>query len=151
MKISRNLLLVVFLAVALAVAALAHTFNLVVGKNRDLVQQELQKVFGKELSFDGLEVTLLPRPGFSAKEVRIADRSPFCRDADRPRQRADSRRQLAEPALGPHRNRVLILKEPELQIITDESGVLNLTALPERRKELRSFPEAPIDDARAQA
>lgn len=140
MKISRKLLLVVLLAVALAVAALAHTFNLVVGKNRDLVQQELQKVFGKELSFDGLEVTLLPRPGFSAKEVRIADDPHF---AATPIVRAKELIlgvNLWDLLWGRIVIESLILKEPELQIITDESGVLNLTTLPERRKELRSFP-----------
>ena len=34
----------------------------------------------------------------------------------------------------------LIFDEPELQIITDEAGLLNLTILAERQKELRAFP-----------
>lgn len=140
MKISRKLLLFILIAVAVAIAGLVQTFNVIAGKNRAFVEQELQKVFGKDLHFDGLEVSLLPRPGFSAREIRIADDPRF---AATPIVRAK------ELILGISLWNLLwgrividslVFREPELQIITDEAGVLNLTTLSERKKELRSFP-----------
>jgi hypothetical protein len=140
MKIPRKLLLFTLIAVAVAIGGLVQTFNVIVGKNRAFVEQELQKVFGKDLHYDGLEVSLLPRPGFSAREIRIADDPRF---AATPIVRAK------ELILGISLwnllwGRIVIdslgFSEPELQIITDEAGRLNLTTLSERKKELRSFP-----------
>ncbi|HVO93455.1 MAG TPA: AsmA family protein [Terriglobales bacterium] len=135
----RKLLTIVLLAV-IAVAALIQTFNTTAEKHRDIVRQELQKILGSDFNFDSLEVTLFRRPGFSVTNIRMADDPRF---AATPIIRAK------ELILGLNLWNLLwgrlvvdrlIFKEPELQIITDETGQLNLTTLAERKKELRAFP-----------
>jgi hypothetical protein len=140
MKRARKIILVVAAVAVLAGAGALESFNLLAARYRDDVRQELQKVLGQDVAFDGLEVNLLGRPGFTAKEFRIADDSRF---AATPVVRARDlvlgvslwqllRRRLMITSLSFH--------EPEFQIITDESGVLNLTALVDRKTELRQFP-----------
>ncbi|HSK30870.1 MAG TPA: AsmA family protein, partial [Candidatus Limnocylindria bacterium] len=140
MKIPRKLLTALLLAVAVAAAGLAQTFKVIAGKNLNLVRLDLQKVFGSDLDFDGLEVSLFPRPGFLVKGIRVADDTRFA---------ATPVFRTRELILGVHlwnlvRGRIvidsLIFKESELQVITDEAGMLNLTALIGRRKGLRLFP-----------
>lgn len=143
MKFSKKFLLALLLTSAATAAALAQTFNVIAGRQRGFVQQELQKVFGRDLSFDKLDVNLLPQPGFTASEIRLADDPRF---AATPIVRAKELVlgvSLWNLLWGRIVIKSLIFKEPELQIITNEAGLLNLTALPERRKELRSFPRVP--------
>jgi uncharacterized protein involved in outer membrane biogenesis len=140
MKISGKPLKVLLLASALAAFGLAHLYKVIAGGKLDVVRQDLQRVFGSDLDFDGLEVSLLPRPGFSASGIRLADD---------PRFAATPVVRTKELVLGVDlwkllQGRIiidsLIFKTPELQVITDEEGALNLTALIGRRKALRSFP-----------
>jgi len=140
MKRPRKWLALLILTLAVLVTALVQSFNIIAGKHREQVQQELQKVLGQDVSFESLEVNLLGRPGFVANEFRIADDSRF---AATPAMRAK------ELILGVSLwnllfGRIVIdsltLKEPEFQIITDENGQLNLTALINRKNELRKFP-----------
>ncbi|MGH7873334.1 MAG: AsmA-like C-terminal region-containing protein [Candidatus Binatia bacterium] len=139
MKISRKIL-TIFVIVLIAMAALCQAFNVIAGRNREIVRQELQKVLGKDFDFNSLEVTFLSRPGFSVTEVRMADDSRFA---------ATPVIQAKEVILGVNLWNLLwgrividtlIFHEPEFQIITNESGMLNLTMLAERQKELRTFP-----------
>jgi hypothetical protein len=144
MKSRRKIILLVIAVAVLATAGLLlEFFNLVVASHRDEVRQELQKVLGQDVSFDSLEINLLWRPGFVAKEFRIADDSRF---AATPVIRARKLvlglslwnllwRRLAITSL--------IFDEPEFQIITDERGFLNLGALVDRKAELREFPRLP--------
>jgi len=46
MKSPRNILLVMLAVSAVVAASLAYSFNLIAGRNRELVQQELQKFLG---------------------------------------------------------------------------------------------------------
>ena len=140
MKNRRKLLVVTVVMLAIATAGVVHTFNVLAGKYRDQVQQELQKVLGKDVAFASLQVTLFGGPGFVAKEFRIADDPRF---AATPLLRAK------ELVLGVSLWKLffqqlvittLAFKEPEFQIITDESGSRNLTALLHRKGELRQFP-----------
>src|SRR5262245_44530310 len=140
MKSPAKSLAIILLALAVIAATLVQTFNFVAGRHREQVQQELQKVLGQGVSFESLEVNLLGRPGFVAREFRIADDARF---AATPAIRAK------ELILGVSLwnllfRRIVIdsltLSEPEFQVITDESGLLNLTAMIERKDELQKFP-----------
>jgi uncharacterized protein involved in outer membrane biogenesis len=141
MKSRRKFLALIVLALVAAATLLVQSFNVVAGRHREQVQQELQKVLGQDVSFAALEVNLFGRPGFVAREFRIADDSRFA----------------ATPAL---RAKELILGvsvwdlcfrrividsltfiEPEFQIITNETGLWNLTELINRKNELRKFPK----------
>ena len=77
MKRLPKLLLIIAATLALGVAGLIESFNLLAAKHRDQVTQELQKVFGQDVSFASLEVNVFGRPGFVAKEFTIADDSRF--------------------------------------------------------------------------
>ena len=143
MKSSRNILLVVLAVVAIATGGLVQYSNVIAGRNRELVQQELQRFLGKEIRFASLEVNLFGSLGFSAKEFRIADDPRF---AATPAVRAK------ELILGVSLwellfRRVVIdsltFKEPELQIISDETGLLNLTELINKRQGWVKLPKAP--------
>jgi hypothetical protein len=147
MKFPVKSLSVLLLAVALAVFGLVQIYKVIAGRNLDTVRQDLQRVFGSDLDFDGLEVSLLPRPGFSANGIRLADDTRFA---------ATPIVRTKELVLGVNlwkllQGRIivdsLIFKAPELQVITDERGILNLSSLIGRRKALRSFPR--IDSASA--
>ena len=140
MKSPRKIIVFVVAAAVLVTAGLLESFSLVAARHRDRVKHELQKVLGQDVSFDRLEVNLLGRPGFAATEFRIADDSRF---AATPVVR--SRELVLGVSLWDLLWRRLVItsltfNEPEFQIITDESGLLNLTALLERKSELREFP-----------
>jgi uncharacterized protein involved in outer membrane biogenesis len=141
MKSPGKFVLLVVLTLVGSTIILAQSFNILAGRNREQVQQELRKVLGQDLNFDALEVNLFGRPGFVAREFRIADDPRFA----------------ATPAL---RTKELILgvsvwnlffgrividsltfKQPEFQIIVNEKGLLNLTELLNRKNDLRKFPK----------
>ena len=140
MKRLHKILVGLVLAVALALAGLIESFNFFAAEQRDQLIQELQKVLGQDVSYDSLEVNLFGRPGFVARQFRIADDAQF---AATPAVRAQELvlgvslwsllvRQLVVTSL--------IFEQPEFQIITDESGRLNLTRLLEAKSELRKLP-----------
>ncbi len=140
MKSLRRLLLLILVSLAVAVAGLVESFNILAARHREQVRQELQKVLGQDVSFASLEVNLVGRPGFVAREFRIADDSRF---AATPLLRA-SELVLGVSVWELFFRRLVItsftFNDPEFQIITDESGQLNLTALINRKTELRRFP-----------
>ncbi len=134
--------ILVWLAVVFLLAAvgLVQTFNILAHQNRDQVEQELQKVLGKDVRFAALRVRWLGRPGFVATEFRVADDSRFA---------ATPLLSAGELILGISPWNLLfgrlvvdklIFNGAEFQVITDESGALNLTALLHRKNELREFP-----------
>ena len=140
MKILRKLSLIVVVAVALAGAVLIESFNLLAARHRDQVTQELKKILGQDVSLESLEINVFGRPGFVAKEFRIADDPRF---AATPAVRA------RELVLGVSLWNLLwqrlvvtslTFDQPEFQIIIDERGIMNLTDLLSRKSELRRFP-----------
>ena len=141
MKSPRKILVLILIALSIAAVVLVQTFNIVASRHLESVQQELQKLLGKEVRFASLEVQVLGWPGFVAKELRIADDPHF---AATPIIRA---RELILgvrlwPLLFGH---VVIdsltFSEPELQIIADETGLLNLDLLTQRRKDFTPLPK----------
>ena len=126
--------------VILAAIALVYCVNLLVASRRDLVYEELQRVAGKDVAFDKFEVTLLTGLGFSAKQFRIADSPVF---AATPLIRAKELR-MGVSLLSLMLGRIVINKltfvEPEFQIITNEEGVMNISSLEDRRKQLVDLP-----------
>ncbi|HEY2922396.1 MAG TPA: AsmA-like C-terminal region-containing protein [Candidatus Binatia bacterium] len=140
-KSPRKLVALIFLTVLVLATVLVQSFNIVAGRHREQVQQELQKVLGQDVSFDALEVNLLGRPGFVAKEFRIADDPRF---AATPAVRAKELI-LGVSVWNLFFGRLVIdsltFKEPEFQIITNETGLLNLTELINRKNELQKIPK----------
>jgi uncharacterized protein involved in outer membrane biogenesis len=145
MKRPQKILASVVVVVLLAGVALVQTFNILAGRNRDQVEQELQKVLGKDVRFASLKVRWLGQLGFVATEFRVADDSRF---AATPLLRASELILGISPwnlLFGRLVVDKLIFNGVEFQVITDESGALNLTTLIHRKNELREFPRlAPI-------
>jgi hypothetical protein len=143
MKNPRKIFIVISVVLAATAAVLAGSFNILGGRHRDTVQQELQKLFGQEVRFANLKVHLLGWPGFAAQDLRIADDPRFA----------------ATPILRAHElilgvrlwplffGRIVIdsltLREPEFQIITDETGRLNIHSLIHPNKEQTPSPKLP--------
>ncbi len=147
MRISRKRILLGLAGLVVILGLLVQSFNSLARRNREQVQQELQKVLGKDVSFDRLKVSLLEGFGFSAKGFRVSDD---------PRFAATPLVQANELILGVSLwdlllGRIVIasmtLKEPEFQIITNEAGVVNLSALASRKKELGAFPRLRLPTA----
>jgi len=127
------------LLTASAIGVGSH-FKRLADKHRDQVQLELRRLLGDSVRFDGLEVRLLWLPGFVVREFRVADDSRFA---------ATPIVKARELVLGISLRQLftghividsLTFVEPELQIISDETGLLNLSILASRRKELGTIP-----------
>ena len=140
MKTPRKLFAAVAVVIIIAGVGLARTIDYILGQNRDQVRQELQKIIGKDVSFAGLEAVWWGRPGFVVSEFRILDDSHFA---------ATPLISAKELTLGISLwdllfQRLVITQltfiAPELQIIINETGALNLASLLERKNELRRFP-----------
>ena len=140
MKNPRKVAAIAAVVLIIAAGGLVRALNVLLAENRDQVRQELQKVIGKDVSFASLEVVWLGRPGFVAKEFRIVDDPRF---AATPLMRAKelilgiSVWHLFFQRLVIHR---LTFIEPELQIIINETGLLNVTNLLQRKNELPELP-----------
>ena len=141
MRLSRKSISLAVGTVILAAIALVYCVNLLVASRRVLVYEELQRVSGKDVAFDEFEVTLLTGLGFSAKQFRIADSPVF---AATPLIRAKELR-MGVSLLSLMLGRIVINKltfiEPEFQIITNEEGVMNISSLEDRRKQLVDLPK----------
>jgi hypothetical protein len=135
MNISRKWVLLFLAAFAGAIFALLQTFNMLASKNRDQIHQELQRVLGKEIYFEKLEANILGGLGFAAREFSVADNPRF---AATPFVRAREL-VLGVSVWNLFRGRVVInsltFMDPELQIITDEKGLMNVSELTRARKE----------------
>lgn len=147
MRISRKRILFGLAALVAILGLLVQSFNTLASRNREQVQQELQKVLGKDVSFERLKVSLIGGFGFSAKGFRVSDD---------PRFAATPLVQANELILGVSfwdlfLGRIVIasmtLKEPEFQIITNEAGLVNLSALASRKRELGVFPRLRLPTA----
>lgn len=140
MKISRGRILTLFTLLIAAGAAVLLSLSLVAHRHRGEVQQELQKLLGNDVSFEGVDWRLRDGFGFTVKEFRIADDSRF---AATPFVQARELRlgmSLWHLLLGRFVINSLTFTQPELQIITNEGGLLNVTALTSRKKDLIAFP-----------
>jgi uncharacterized protein involved in outer membrane biogenesis len=140
MNIFRMRVVVAVVLLAVAGAAVFSSLGVVAHKRRGEVQRELQKLLGNDASFAAVEPSLWGGIGFKVKDFRIADNPQF---AATPFLQARELRlgvSLWHLCLGRFVINALTFTRPELQIITNEDGLLNVSALASRRKELAAFP-----------
>ena len=148
MGLSRKRILLALAVLAGCFGLLVQSFNILASRNREQVQQELQKLLGKDVTFEQLKVHIIGGFGFSAKEFRVADDPHFA---------ATPLVQATELVLGVSPWNLLLgrivvdsmtLKEPEFQIITNEAGAVNLALLGTRKGALGTFPRSrlPVND-----
>lgn len=142
MKISGKVVFFVLLAFTAALGLLALSLNTLIDKNRERIQQEIQKALRRPLTFDELRLSLWGGPGLSAKNVRLAEDPRF---AATPFLRAKELRmqlQWSQLLLGKLAIKNFILQEPEVQIIKNEAGEWNILAMAAPEKEPRGPAEA---------
>lgn len=143
MNISLKRVMVPLALLAVAGAAVLLSVGIVAHKQRGEVQRELQKLLGNDGSFIAVQASLWGGIGFTVKDFRIADNPQF---AATPFLQARELRlgvSLWHLCLGRFVINALTFTQPELQIITNEDGFLNVTALTTRKKELAAFPRLP--------
>ncbi|MGH7887102.1 MAG: AsmA family protein, partial [Candidatus Binatia bacterium] len=141
MKNPRKILSVTMAALLVAAAILVQSFNLAASRHLDSVQLELRKLLGMDIRFASLEVHLLGWPGFAAKELRIADDPRFAATPILRARELILGVQLWQLLFGRVVIDALTLREPEFQIITDETGLFNLDLLTQRRTESPPAPQ----------
>ncbi len=116
------------------------SLSLVGHRHRGEVRQELQKLLGNDVSFEAVDWSMRDGFGFTVKDFRIADDPRF---AATPFVQARELRlgmSLGHLLLGRFVINSLTFTQPELQIITNEGGLLNVTELTSRKKDLIAFP-----------
>jgi hypothetical protein len=141
---SRKHILFLISLIALALVILVYSFNALVSRNREQVQQELQKFLGKDVAFGGLKANFWGGLGFSAQDFRIADDPRF---AATPFVQAQELRlgvSIWNLCMGRVVINSLTFRNAEFQIITNEDGLLNTSALAGRKKNLAGFPSLRI-------
>ncbi len=130
---------VAVLLTASAIGVGSH-FKRLADKHRDQVQQELRRLLGDSVRFDGLEVRFLWLPGFVVREFRVADDSRFAATPIVKARELVLGISLSQLFTGHMVIDSVTFVAPELQIISDETGLLNLSMLAGRRKELGAMP-----------
>jgi uncharacterized protein involved in outer membrane biogenesis len=141
MKISRKRFIAVLALFTLAGLAVLFTLGLLAHKSREVVREELRELLGNDVSFDAVETGLWTGFGFRVKEFRIADDARFAATPFVQARELHLGMSLGHLLLGRLVINTLTFTDPELQIITNEAGLLNITALRDRKKELLSFPK----------
>jgi len=135
----KNYLLATAIVLTLLLLALFQTLSRLADSNRQLVQQELHRLFGNDVNFERLEATLWGGLGFAAKNFTIKDDRRF---AATPFLRAKELH-LGVSLWDLMHRRIVVdtvsLNAPEFQIITNEDGIINISALAQRKKELKVF------------
>jgi uncharacterized protein involved in outer membrane biogenesis len=137
----RNISVAVAIIVIATAAGIGNHFKNIADKHRVQVQQELRRLLGDSVRFDGLDARLFWLPSFVVREFRVADDSRF---AATPVLKA--RELILGISLGQLFTGRIVINSvsfvgPEIQIINDETGLLNLSVLASGRKALGTIPE----------
>lgn len=140
MKSPLKIFVLIVVALAVAAAGVVQLSNILASRQRESVQKELRALLGKDVSFASLDVHWFGWPGFSAKELRIADDPRFAATPIIRARELILGVRLWSLLLGRVVINALTFTEPEFQIITDETGLHNLDLLADRRKEITPMP-----------
>ena len=131
---SRKIVPIALLALACILLILGVSLNAIIEKNRGQIQEEIQKSLGRSVAFGELRLSFWGGIGLSAKEVQIAEDPRFA--ATPFVQTKELKMQLRWLPLltGKFQINKFILDEPEIQIIKNETGTLNIATLSSREK-----------------
>ena len=126
---ARRAIAAILVACGILVGLLFVSLNTIINKNRENIQAQLQKAMGRSVTFDSVNVGLWGGLGLSVKDLQIADDPRFA--ATPLIQTKDLKMEVRwlPLFLGNVEIQKLVLDEPEVQIIRNERGALNLLAL----------------------
>jgi hypothetical protein len=140
LKISPKRLVIGVSALIVAGFALFLALGLTAYRHRVEVEQELHRLLGADVSFETVETGLWNGFGFSVRQFRVADDPRFAATPLVQAQEVRLGMSLGHLFLGRFVINSLTFTKPELQIITNEDGLVNVGALAERKRELITFP-----------
>ena len=141
---SRKIVALVVGAFILLLGVFDFSLDAIIRKNRARIQQDMERALGRAVAFSDLKVSFWGGPGIAATDLKIADDARFA--ATPIVQAKELRMQLRWLPLLIGRLRIekFILEEPEIQIIRNEAGLLNLAVLVAREK--KAVPPAAASD-----
>ena len=142
MNMSRKVVPIVFLLLASLLVVFGVSLNSIVEKSRGRIQEDLERSFGRAVAFGELKLSFWRGPGIAAKDLRIAEDPHFA--ATPFIQTKELRMRLRWLPLFAGRFEIdkFILNEPEIQIIRNEAGALNIAGMGAREKKTREPGEA---------
>jgi hypothetical protein len=125
---ARKVFIAILALSALAFTLLVFSLNALVEKNRDSIRINLEKHLGRSLTFDNLHLDLRGRLALSANNLRIAEDPYFAATPFIQSKELTMPLRLLPLLWGKIVVKKFILYEPEIQLIKNESGDLNILA-----------------------
>jgi uncharacterized protein involved in outer membrane biogenesis len=142
MKVSRRKAAGIgLIALGLVAASFFVSVNILVDRNADRLIQEIQKSLGRKLTFDQLQPDFWGSPGLSVTQLRVAEDQRFAATPFIQTKRLKLQLAWLPLLLGRVEVKRMILDEPEIQIIRNEAGSLNLLALAAPKESPREAKE----------
>lgn len=141
MKIKGKILSLFLLGTLAALVLFALTLSILIEKNRDRIQKHGAEILGRAFAFEELHLSFWGGLGLSAKQLRIAENPRFAATPLLQAKEARITLRLLPLLWGKVQVKRFVLVEPEVQVIRNEAGELNLAALAESEKAEIEKPE----------
>jgi hypothetical protein len=140
MNMSRKLAPFVLLLLASLLVVFGVSLNAIVEKNRGRIQEDLERSFGRAVAFGELKFSFWRGPGIAARELRIAEDPHFAATPFIQTKQLTMRLRWLPLLAGRFEIDKFILDEPEIQIIRNEAGALNIAGVAAPKKKPREPP-----------
>ena len=129
MRNRRKAVTVLLATLACLLVLLVVFLNNLIGKNRERIREEIEKSLGRSVRFDELRLSFWGGIGLRAKRVSLAEDPRFAATPFIQAQELKMQFRWLPLLLGNIAIDSFVLDEPEIQIIRNEQGTLNLSAL----------------------
>lgn len=137
MRIRRKAVTIVLATLACGLVLLVVFLNTFVDKNRERIREEIEKSLGRAVRFDDLRLSFWGGIGLSAKQVSIAEDPRFAATPFIQARELKMQLRWLPLVLGNIDIKKFVLDTPEIQIIKNEEGILNLSALASSERRAR--------------
>ena len=129
MRVRRKGITVFLAALACLLVLLVVFFDTLIDRNRERIREEIEKHLGRSFQFDELQLSFWGGIGILAKHLRIAEDPRFAATPFIQTKELKMQLRWLPLLVGDIVIKKFVLDEPEIQIIRNEEGVLNLSAL----------------------
>ncbi|HTM07429.1 MAG TPA: AsmA family protein [Verrucomicrobiae bacterium] len=146
---SRKIVPVVLILITALLVVFNFSLNGLIARNRARIQEDLERLLGRAVTFRELTVSLWGGPAVAASDLQIAEDPSFAATPFLQAKELRMRLRWLPLLAGRLRIEKFILEQPEIQIIKNEAGVINIAALaPPRDKRSKPPAETPSDGGR---
>src|SRR3989338_762618 len=129
MRVRRKGITVFLAALPCLLVLLVVFFDTLIDRNRERIREEIEKHLGRSFQFDELQLSFWGGIGILAKHLRIAEDPRFAATPFIQTKELKMQLRWLPLLVGDIVIKKFVLDEPEIQIIRNEEGVLNLSAL----------------------